>query len=146
MSVSVFDKEPEERNDGSMDLFVVFCYYFETFNLNFTCFFNLRLYDSCQSVHLPTHQGSLLIDITSHFENFQPGQMKQPTRWQLVSFSKETNDMTMSLWRWIFVLSVVFSFPYDDYLNLSISGHKKEHFEKTCFKIVISIDLCWLRY
>ena len=60
-------------------------------------FFNLRLYDSCQSVHLPTHQGSLLIDITSHFENFQPGQMKQPTRSQLVSFSKETNDMTMSL-------------------------------------------------
>ena len=32
--------------------------------------------------------------------------------------------------------------PYDDYLNLSISGHKKEHFEKTRFKIVISIDLC----
>ena len=37
-------------------------------------------------------------------------------------------------------------FNADDYLNLSISGHKKEHFEKTCFKIVISIDLCWLRY
>ena len=149
MSVSVFDKEPEERNNGSMDLFIVFCYYFETFNLNFTCFFQFEIVRFLP-IRPPTHPPRKFIDwYYVSFWEFSTwtneaanavaiGQFLERNEWH------DNVIMTLNFCTFSSIFRAYFN--ADDYLNLSISGHKKEHFEKTCFKIVISIDLCWLRY